>query len=122
MDPKTMARGLAVARVGIGTALVVAPGWAGRIWVGPHADGPGARTFARAIGVRDLLLGSRALVAQAEGEPVRRWMRYEAAVDAGTALATVLAAKDLTPGRRVAMPLIAGAYAALGLTAAAKLD
>ena len=122
VKPKDVAKYLAIVRLGIGSTLLLAPGFAGRLWIGPHGDGPGARTFARAIGIRDVLLGSRALSAQSEGLPLRRWMRYEAAVDAADAVATVAAAKHLTPGRRVAMPLIAASYAALGLWAANGLD
>jgi hypothetical protein len=118
----TVARGLGVVRVGIGTGLLLAPGLAGRIWIGEHADGPGARLFARAVGVRDVVLGARALLSQQEGLPLRRWMRMEVAVDVGDAVVTVLAARHLTPGRRVVMPLIAGGYAAASWAAAASID
>lgn len=85
-------------------------------------DGAGTRVFARAIGVRDVVLGSRALLSQREGLPLRRWMRMEVAVDAGDALVTALAARHLGPGRRVAMPLIAAGYAAASWIAASTVD
>lgn len=122
MDAPTLARGLGVVRVGIGTGLLFFPGFAGRVWIGEHADGPGTRVFARAIGVRDVVLGSRALLSQKEGLPLRRWMQLEVAVDVGDALATALAARHLTPGRRLAMPLIAAGYAAASWAAASSID
>jgi len=118
----TVARVLGLVRVGIGSGLLLAPGFAGRIWIGEHADGPGTRVFARAIGVRDVVLGTRALLSQREGLPLRRWMRVEVAVDVGDAVATVLAARHLTRGRRIAMPLIAAGYAAASWAAAASVD
>ena len=122
LDAPAVARALGIVRLGIGVSMTVAPGWAGRIWIGEHADGPGTRVFARSIGVRDVLLASRSLVAGREGESRARWMRYEALVDAGDAVATTIAARHLTPGRRIAMPLIAAGYAALTWWASPRVD
>ncbi len=122
MRAATVARGLGVVRVGLGTGLLLMPGFAGRIWIGEHADGPGTRVFARAIGARDVVLGSRALLSQREGLPLRRWMRLEVAIDVGDAVATVLASRHLTRGRRVAMPLIAAGYAAASWVVAESID
>ncbi len=106
---------LGVARLGVGTALVVAPGWAGRIWVGPGADGPGSLVFARAVGARDVALGLRILDGVRTGEPVRHWVQAGFAADLADAAATAIAGRHLTPARRVAMPIVAGAVGALGL-------
>ena len=46
----------------------------------------------------------------------------EVAVDAGDAVVTALAARHLSPGRRVAMPLIAAGHAAAGWVAASTVD
>jgi hypothetical protein len=106
---------LGVVRLGVGAALVVAPGWAGRIWVGPGADGPGSMVFARALGARDMVLGARILQGLAKGEPVRHWIVAGFAADAADFTAAVIAARHLTPARRVAMPLIAAAVGAVGV-------
>lgn len=106
---------LGVIRLGVGAALVVAPGWAGRVWVGPGADGPGSLVFARAVGARDVALGLRILDGVRKGEPVRHWVQAGFAADLADAAATAVAARHLTPGRRVAMPLVAGAVGGLGL-------
>jgi hypothetical protein len=106
---------LGVIRLGVGAALVVAPAWAGRIWVGPGADGPGSRVFARALGARDVALGLRILQGWRTGEPVRHWVAAGFAADAADVVATLIASRDLTLTRRAAMPLIAGAVGAAGV-------
>ena len=109
-------------RLGIGAALVAAPGFAGRVWVGPHADGPGARMFARAIGARDVVLGARILKATRDEAPLKEWLRMGYLADAADVAATVVAVKDLSPARRIAMPLIAAAVGIVGYTLAATVD
>ncbi len=111
---------LGAVRLGVGAALVAAPGWAGRIWVGPGADGPGSKVFARALGARDVALGLRILQGAQKGEPVAHWVAAGFAADFADVAATIVAAKHLTPGRRIAMPLIAGAVGAAGVVAARK--
>lgn len=111
---------LGVVRLGVGVALVAAPGWAGRVWVGPGADGPGSLVFARALGARDVALGLRILDGVRKGEPVRHWVVAGFAADAADVAATVIASRHLTPNRRIAMPLIAGAVGALGVVSSRR--
>ena len=108
---------LGVIRAGVGAALVAAPGWAGRIWVGPGADGPGSKVFARALGARDVVLGARILLGVQRGEPVGHWIGAGFAADAADVAATVVAGRHLTPARRAAMPLVAGAVGVAGVLA-----
>lgn len=122
MEERKMAQLVGSLRVGISAGLLVAPGFAGRIWVGPGADGPGAMVFARAVGARDLLLGIRTLQSLRDSSPVQHWMKLGFTADAATAAATAIAFKNLTPARRFAMPLIAAGVAALGFLAAEALD
>lgn len=107
-------------RLGVGGALVAAPGWAGRIWVGPGADGPGSKVFARAIGARDVLLGARILTETDDKGAADHWIKAGFAADMADAAATLIAARHLSSARRVAMPLIALAVGALGYTAVAN--
>lgn len=106
---------LGVVRLGVGAALMVAPRWAGRIWVGPGADGPGSLVFARAVGARDVALGVRIISGALNGEPVRKWVEAGFLSDGADVVATMLAGRHLTPGRRAAMPLIAAAVGAAGV-------
>lgn len=71
---RTVDRVLGGIRLGVGAALVVAPRWAARVWVGPGADGPGSLVLARAIGARDVALGLQILKGAQQGEPVRHWV------------------------------------------------
>jgi hypothetical protein len=107
--------GLGVVRLGVGAALMAAPGWAGRIWVGPGADSPGSKVFARALGARDVALGLQILRGVREEQPVGHWIRAGFAADLADAVAATVAARHLTPSRRVAMPLIAGAVGVAGV-------
>jgi hypothetical protein len=117
-DPLDLALG--VVRLGVGAALVAAPRWAGRIWVGPGADGPGSLVFARALGARDVLLGLRILEAVRAGEPATRWIQAGFAADAADLTATLIAGRHLEGSRRIAMPLVAGAVAAAGVWSARR--
>ena len=122
MNAQKLALVVGALRLGIGSALVVAPKFAGGIWIGETAGGKGIDVFARAIGARDVVLGAQTLAAvRAEG-PSKHWLKLGFAADAADALATALAFKTLSGSRRIAMPLIAGAVAAAGYTAAKTLD
>src|SRR5947209_12042692 len=99
MDNKQQAMVVGAIRLGVGTALVLAPGWAGRIWVGPGADGPGSRVFARALGARDALLGARVLKATRSGAEAAEWLRSGYAADIADAVATAIAFRNLSKAR-----------------------
>jgi hypothetical protein len=117
---RTRSLGVAVGiiRTGVGGALVVAPRWAGRIWVGPGADGPGSAVFARALGARDLVLGAKMLAASRSQRDTTDMLRLGSMADAADVAATLIAARHLEARRRVAMPLIAAAVGAAGVVAA----
>src|SRR3954467_10538499 len=117
MDTKQQALVVGAIRLGVGAALVAAPGWAGRIWVGPGADGPGSKVFARAVGARDVALGLRILQSAANDDSPGPWLRAGFVADIADAAATALASRNLSTARKVLMPLIAGGVGALGLAA-----
>src|SRR5438270_12862033 len=104
METTQQSRVLGAIRLGVGSALVAAPGWAGRIWVGPGADGPGSKVFARAVGARDVALGVRILSASDDSGQSRDWLMSGIMADLADAAATLIALRHLTKGRRLAMP------------------
>lgn len=108
------ARLIAGLRIGIGGGLLVLPGLATRIWAGPVADTPTARLLARAIGARDLFLGARLLIDGQAGRPTAALLQAGVAADAADALAAVLAARHLSPARRILVPVMAGVVAGAG--------
>jgi len=118
MDIETRANVLGALRLGIGASLVVAPRFAGGIWIGPAADHPGARVLARALGARDVLVGAKILQAGQDKKDVGDWLKLGYGFDAASALASIVASKHLSPARRIAMPLIAAAVGAMGFAVA----
>ena len=91
MDPRDLARSQARGRVAIGAALVLAPGLAGRMWIGEDAARRAVKVFTRALGVRDLAIGLGVLLALERGAPVRGWLEAGTLSDAVDVAATLLA-------------------------------
>lgn len=112
MDNRRIALGLAGVRMGIGAALVVAPTFAARVWVGPGTAGSGSRVLARALGARDLVLGYRTLQAALDGEEVAGWLQLGAMADAADTGAALFAAAHMEGHRRYTMPLVSGVVGA----------
>lgn len=121
MNGLRLARLIAGGRVAVGVALIAAPAVAGRGWIGPDSERPGAQAILRAVGIRDLILGMLTLhVAGRPGVGPRTVATCALAdiVDLGA----LLAARDALPGSAVAgTGAIAGGAAVGGLAAAAAM-
>lgn len=115
MDPRLVARVLAGARALIGAALVVAPGAAGRGWIGSDADRPGTEVALRGLGARDLAIGLGTLEALEAGRPVRRWLEAGALADLGDATAMAVVGDALPSRTRVGTVGVAAGAAAVGI-------
>lgn len=113
---------LATLRVGIGAVLLLAPGAAGRRWIGEPAGDARVKAVIRGLGARDLALGLGALRALDRGEPAHAWVQLAAVGDATDAVAAVAAARRLGPLRTLGTAVSAGAAAAIGFVAAAEVD
>src|SRR3954467_11887072 len=119
MKPREVATQISVARMGFGAAFMIAPAWAGRMWIGPDASRPGTKLFIRALGARDFALGLGTMLAMRHDRPTRGWLEACGLVDAADALATVIAGEHIPPASRKGVPPFAAGSAALcGLTAA----
>ncbi|MBA3261101.1 MAG: hypothetical protein H0T69_01230 [Thermoleophilaceae bacterium] len=106
-------------RMVVGAALMLAPGWAGRRWIGEQAGHPAVKVITRALGVRDLALGLGAVIAIDRGAPARGWFEAAALCD-GVDLVATLAVGDAIPDRaRKAVGAIA-AGSALACAALAR--
>jgi hypothetical protein len=86
----------------IGAGLVLAPRLSTAPWLGADAGRPSVAVLARALGVRDLVLGGIALHTMDRPEVGPRWLRTLAAVD-GVDLAATLAARRALPAPGVAL-------------------
>ena len=112
-----MARALAMARIGVGASLFVAPGLAGAMWVGREAKSAGVRTFARGFGVRDAIIGAglfRALE-NSDNDEVRRWLLFGVAADGADLVGTLASWRRLPPVRRTLVVAGIVGFGGLGL-------
>ena len=114
---RRMIRAAGVGRMAIGAALMLAPGIAGRGWIGADASRPGVKAVIRALGIRDLLLGAGAYQAAQEGRLLRRWVELGMVADAVDLAATLLAARHLGARRATVVVGAAGS----GIASAAYL-
>ena len=121
MDPRDLARSQARGRVAIGTALVLAPGLAGRMWIGDDAARRAVKVFTRALGVRDLAIGLGVLLALDRDAPVRGWLEAGTLSDAVDVAATLLAGRAIPADARNAAVLVAGGSALTGAALARRL-
>jgi hypothetical protein len=119
MNPRAVARQISFGRIGFGVAFMLAPGPAGRLWIGPEAGGPGTKLVIRALGARDFALGLGTLLSMRHNRPTRGWLEASGLADFADLVATIIAREHVPPAARVAVYAIATPSAALcGLTAA----
>lgn len=111
MDARTLGRIVAASRIGLGMGLVVAPGLAGRLWLG-RSDTP-TRVALTALGVRDVVIGVGSLVS-VEGGGARPWLVAGATADATDGLVTFAARRDLRAPGSTLVAIVAAAGAGLG--------
>src|SRR4051794_25100115 len=81
MDPRTLARVIAIGRVVIGAALIVAPSKAAAGWVGEDSRRAPTQVALAAVGGRDLVLGLGAAWAVGGGDTAKPWLLAAAAAD-----------------------------------------
>jgi hypothetical protein len=116
---RQLAEAIAIGRIAIGIAAIVAPTVPMRPWVGrDFAWQPRAKLLSRSLGARDLALGVGVMLALRHKAPVRGWVEGAALADAGDALATLLAFPKLPKsGRWLVLASAVGAAAAARLAA-----
>lgn len=112
-----MASRQALGRVGIGAAMLVAPGLVARSWVGEPGGEPGARVITTAVGARDLAIGLGVLRALRGGGKPGPWLRAGAFADAADLVATVRARRDLPLPAVIGVGALAAGSVALGMLA-----
>lgn len=122
MNGRVIAGLIGAARVGIGMALLLAPGMAGKIWLGPPAGRPATRAALRAAGGRDLAIGLGLLRALGSGHPAAGWLGAAAVADSTDGLATLLGYRHLPQNRRMAVTLVALGTAGAEILLAGGID
>lgn len=120
MDPRTVARAVAAGRVGLGLALLLAPRFVMHR-LGETLDPP--RPYAwwlRAFGIRDVVLGSGALLALdgSDDAAALTWVQAGAVADTADAATALLARRDLGRRQRALILTVAAGAAGAGWWAA----
>jgi hypothetical protein len=108
VEARDLALSQARGRMVVGAALLLAPGWAGKRWIGGAADDPAVKVITRALGARDLAIGLGAVIALDRGTPARGWFEAAALSDTVDLVATVLARDAIPNAARKAVMMIAG--------------
>jgi hypothetical protein len=101
---------------------MVLPKLAARTWIGSDASRTPVAILARALGGRDLALGLGVAIALDRGAPVRGWLEACALADTVDLLATVIAAKSISPAARRGVMALGGGSAVLSVFLSRALD
>jgi len=121
MDASTLARLIALGRLGLGAGLTVAPGLVGRVWVGAGGASTGAKVIGAGLGARDVAIGAGLWRALERGEDASGWLLAGAAGDAADLVATLAARHSLPLLGRLGVPVIAASGAVLSVWAARQV-
>jgi hypothetical protein len=116
------ARLLAAGRVAIGAGLLVAPRLSLGMWIGRDAAAGAVSAPARALGIREVMLGTMALHVVDEPGVGSGLLRTLAVCDAVDLLATVAVRRSLPPAGVATIAAMAATAAAGQLWAAGQLD
>jgi hypothetical protein len=106
-----VAQGLALGRVAIGAALLIAPKASAQRWLGDDADRQATQVVVRGLGARDLVMGLIALHTAAHPQVGPRWQRTLAACDIVDGASTLLARSALPRNGVIGTAAIAGGAA-----------
>ena len=86
---RDMVMQLAIGRMAVGVAGLVAPKAVGRAWIGSEGKSPLVAVVTRAFAVRDLALGLGAYLAVQNDAPVRGWIEAGLLSDAVDVFSTL---------------------------------
>ena len=120
MDASSLARLIALGRIGLGAGLTVAPGLVGRTWVGADGATKGARVMGAGFGARDVAIGAGLWRALDSGADTRPWLLAGGAGDVVDLVATLAARRSLPLLGRVGVAAFAASGAALSVWTARR--
>jgi hypothetical protein len=122
VSARDLARVLAAGRAAIGVGLLVAPRLSLGMWIGRDAAAGAVSAPARALGIREVMLGTMALHVVDEPGVGSGLLRTLAVCDAVDLLATVAARRSLSGPAIAVIAAMAVPAAAGQLWAAARLE
>lgn len=109
-------------RIVYGAGLIAAPSRLGRRWLGPAANAAPTQVPLRALGAREIILHSGAIIAAVRGAPLRPWLAGSIVGDLSDLAATVAGRGELPKGSATATLVVGGSSALISAAAAAVLE
>jgi hypothetical protein len=109
-------------RIAYGAGLVAAPSRLGRRWLGPAANAAPTQVPLRALGAREIILHTGAMIAAVRGAPLRPWLAGSIAGDLSDLAATVAGRGELPEGSATATLVVGGSSALISAAAAMALE
>jgi hypothetical protein len=122
VNARRLAGLLALGRVALGAAVLLAPEEVTSRWLGEHARHPAVRYLAHSLGARDVALGALALGTLSDGRHAAQVQLACAGADAADAVATVAARSELPTAGAIGTVAVAGAAALAELYLARTLS
>jgi hypothetical protein len=109
-------------RVAYGLALIGAPRRLALRWLGPAAEDAPVQVALRALGARESILHTGAMIALRRGAPLRPWLAASAAGDLTDVIATAAGRHRLPRGSARATLAVGGGAALASLAVAIAAD
>jgi hypothetical protein len=109
-------------RIAYGAGLIAAPSRLGRRWLGPAANAAPTQVPLRALGAREIILHTGAMIAAVRGAPLRPWLAGSIVGDLSDLAATVAGRGELPTGSATATLVVGGSSALISAAAAAALE
>ncbi len=116
------ARALGWLRIAFGATLFLMPRLGVRVWTGERIGDVTTTMAVRSLGLRDVSIGWGLITALEKGAPVRGWLEAGALADAGDAVGTLAAWRDLPKARALLWLLSEAGAAFLGYRLTQTLD
>jgi hypothetical protein len=109
-------------RIAYGAGLIAAPSRLGRRWLGPAANAAPTQVPLRALGAREIILHTGAMIAAVRGAPLRPWLAGSIVGDISDLAATLAGRGELPTGSATASLVVGGSSALISAAAAAALE
>lgn len=108
--------------IAFGVGVIVAPRRLGARWLGPASATAPTQVPLRALGVREIVLHTGAIIAVLNGGPVRPWLAGSMVGDLSDIAATIAGRKQLPGGSVVFTAIVGGASALASAAVAIAVD
>lgn len=122
LEEREVARIMGAMRVGLGVAMFVAPNKVAKSWSGERAESLPSTLALRGMAARDIAIGLGLVKAVELGTPTRGWLEAGAFSDAGDAVATLMAWRELGGVRRLLWLAVEAGAAVIQMQLAEALD